>query len=84
MTDTLLQKIEEKVMILVTELEELRKEMHRVRQENSSLKAEKTNHAQKLQGLISLLEAVDVSVEPMHTHEHTYAQNRMEEVAAAM
>lgn len=82
MTDTLLYKIEEKVMVLVTELEEMRKEMHRIKQENTQLKTEKAGYAQKLQGLISLLESVDTVPETLFTHEHSFTQNRMEEVAA--
>lgn len=82
MTENLFLKVEEKVMTLVTELEDLRKEMNRVRQENLQLKADKTNHGQKLQGLISLLEAIDVIHEPRPIHEHVFSHARAEEVAA--
>lgn len=60
MTDNLMQKLEEKVMSLVAELENLRKELNQLRQESFAFKAEKNHHAKKLQGLVSLLDAVDV------------------------
>lgn len=85
MTDTLLQKVEEKVMTLVTELENLRKELQHTRselnhsrQENTALKSEKMNYVEKMQDLMSLLDAVDTDVEVSHSHQD-YA--RMEVVA---
>ena len=62
MTDTLIQTLEEKVMLLLTELEDLRFEVQQLKQENANFKAEKNNYAQKLQGLIALLDSVDVPV----------------------
>jgi regulator of replication initiation timing len=59
MTDNFLQKLEEKVMVLLTELESLRKELSQLRHENASLKTEKINHAKKLQGLVSLLDSLE-------------------------
>jgi regulator of replication initiation timing len=59
MTDNFLQKLEEKVMVLLTELETLRKEMTQLRKDNAALKADKANYANKLQGLISLLESLE-------------------------
>ena len=44
MTDTLIQKLEEKVMMLVTELEDLRFEVQQLKQENSHFKAEKARY----------------------------------------
>lgn len=82
MTENLLQKIEEKVMILVTELEDLRKEMQKVKQENAILKSEKVSYAQKLQGLISLLESIDESSNTVYVNEHSFASNKLEEVVA--
>lgn len=86
MTDSLLQKVEEKVMTLVTELENLRKELQHTRseltharQENSLLKSEKINYIEKMQNLVSLLDAVDADVTPAATHEYA---GRMEVVAA--
>ena len=59
MTENLLQHVEEKVMHLVMELENLRKEIGQLRQENAAMKMEKNNYAQKMQGLISLLDTID-------------------------
>ncbi len=85
MTDSLLQKVEEKVMALVTELENLRKELHHARSdlnhtraENSTLKSEKINYIEKMQDLVSLLDAVD---EAPTAPSNEYA-GRMEVVAA--
>lgn len=70
MTDNLLQKLEEKMMSLLTELETLRNESHRIKQENSALRSEQANHAKKLQGLVSLLDALEGANSPlMNTHE---------------
>ena len=63
MTDNFLHKLEEKVMILLTELEVLRKDYAQLQQENAHLKAEKQNHAKKLQGLISLLDSLEGTTE---------------------
>jgi regulator of replication initiation timing len=63
MTDNFLQKLEEKVMVLLTELEVLRKEHSQLKQENALLKAEKHNHAKKLQGLISLLDSLEATTD---------------------
>ena len=58
MTDTL-QKLEEKIILLLTELEDLRFDVESLAQENDNLKAEKTKYTQKLQSLITLLDTVD-------------------------
>lgn len=65
MTENLLQKLEEKMMTLLTEVEELRKQIKNLNHENSILKLEKekylhekANHERKLQDLISLFDAV--------------------------
>lgn len=58
MTENLLQKLEEKMMVLVTELEDLRKEVDRLRAENVSLRSDRENSANKLQYLVSLIDAV--------------------------
>jgi regulator of replication initiation timing len=59
MTDNLLQKLEEKVITIVTELEGLQKVVIQLRSENSSLKADKENFATKLHNLVSLLDTID-------------------------
>lgn len=61
MTETLLQKLEEKMMVLLTELEESRRELLRLSHENALLKSEKENNARKLADIVSLLEAVGSS-----------------------
>lgn len=71
--ESLLQKLEEKTMMLLTEVEQLRKEnkslkeevaslkheAQRAHHESVSLKVEREGHAKKLQDLISLLDAVN-------------------------
>ncbi len=59
MTDNFLQRLEEKVMVLLTELESLRKELSHLRHENSNLKTDKLNYTKKLQTLLSLLDSLD-------------------------
>ena len=58
MTENLLQKLEEKMMTLLSEVEDLRTEVERLGNENSSLRIERENHARKLQDLISLLDSI--------------------------
>ncbi|MBV8802108.1 MAG: hypothetical protein JO131_03930 [Gammaproteobacteria bacterium] len=82
MTDNFLQKLEEKVMLLLTELEVLRKEHSQLKQENANLKAEKQNHAKKLQGLISLLDSLEATVEDSSNIELELIQGK-EEYASA-
>lgn len=62
MTDTLIQTLEEKVMLLLTELEDLRFEVQQLKQENNQFKTEKAHYTQKLQGLISLLDSSEVEM----------------------
>ena len=68
MTENLFQKLEEKMMVLLSEIEDSRKEIEKSRKEiqrlsdeNKSLINEKENHARKLQDLISLLESVNIN-----------------------
>ncbi len=60
MTENLLQKLEEKMMTLLSEVEDLRKEVNRLNMEGDSLKMERENHGRKLQELIGLLDTVNV------------------------
>lgn len=64
MTENLLYKLEEKVIMLLKELEALRDELNLVKLENSSLKAEKTNSIKKIQELVSLFDAPDLMHQP--------------------
>jgi len=60
MTEMLLQKLEEKMMLLLSEVEDLRKEVIYLRQDGSHLRAEKENHSKKLSDLLGLLDAVNL------------------------
>ncbi len=65
MTDNLLQKLEEKMMTLLAELESLRKETNRLTQENNSLKVEYGNYVKKLQNIVSLMDSLDSAHPPV-------------------
>jgi predicted nuclease with TOPRIM domain len=65
MTETLFQKLEEKMMTLLSELEDKRKELEearneilRIHHETALLNAEKDKNMKKLQDLLSLLDAI--------------------------
>lgn len=58
MTESLLQKLEEKMVMLISEVEDLRKEIQHLNHENSALRNERESHARKLQDLIALLDTV--------------------------
>lgn len=57
-TEGLLQKLEERMMALLAELEKSRQDNQRLAQENYDLKNERENNAKSLNGLISLLDSV--------------------------
>jgi regulator of replication initiation timing len=57
MTENLLQKLEEKTMTILVELEKLRAELKQLKHENFSLKTEKENSTRKLQDLVSVLDS---------------------------
>lgn len=57
MTENLLQKLEEKTMNILTELEKLRNELKLLKQDNFALRSEKENNSRKLQDLMALLDA---------------------------
>jgi FtsZ-binding cell division protein ZapB len=59
MTESLLLKIEERVLLLLAEITNLRQQVNLFRQENISLKAEQAGYSKRLQELLSLLELVD-------------------------
>lgn len=56
MTD-LLQKLEEKVLMLLTELESLRSEVNLLKNKNESLQTEKNSSINKLKELVSLVDS---------------------------
>lgn len=60
MTENLLQKLEERMMMVLSEVEVLRKEVQHLHQENSTLRFEKESNTQKLQGLVSLLDSMNL------------------------
>ena len=64
MTEALLQKLEEKMMLLLGEVEDLRKEVVHLRHETSHMKAERENHTRKLTDLLGLLDAVNATEKP--------------------
>lgn len=63
MTENLLQKLEEKMVTLISEVEDLRKEIQHLNYENAALRAERDNNTQKLQDLISLVDSINVATE---------------------
>ncbi len=67
MTENLLQKLEEKMMLLLTEVEDARHEIQRLSQENSLLKIEKESNYKKLSDLLSLLDTVGTTTEAVVT-----------------
>ncbi len=65
MTEMLMQKLEEKTMNVLTELERLRGELKQLKHENYSLRTEKETNTRKLQDLMSLLDATSFSDAPI-------------------
>lgn len=65
-TENLLQKLEEKMMALLAELERVRQDNQLLSQENTQLKNERENDANSVKGLISLLDSVGSSDGVVH------------------
>lgn len=65
MTESLLHKLEEKMMSVLSEIETLRKEIKFLREENSVLRHDKAKHSQKLEGLVSLLDSLSAIEMPI-------------------
>lgn len=61
MTDNLLQKLEEKMMMVISEVEELRKENQRLNHKNAMLELARENHVKKMQDLIGLIDAIAIT-----------------------
>ena len=58
MTEKLLQQLEEKIVCLLTELEELHEELELLAQENEALKEEKQRYFSKLQNLVGIIDTL--------------------------
>lgn len=56
MTEILWQQLEDRIMILVSELEKTRSELKQVRQDYSALTGAQEHHSRKLQDLLALLD----------------------------
>ena len=69
MTENLLQKLEEKMMTLLSEVEKLRKEVGRLHHENAVFRIERETHTKRLQDFISLLDSVNALDTPL-SHPH--------------
>lgn len=79
----IVDKLEEKVMKVLAELENNRKKLFQLEQENHSLQSEKTNHVKKLQGLASLLDelqAMDHLKPEAHPSSAAVKSNQLETV----
>lgn len=63
MTENLLQKLEEKTIVLLTELEALRREVVQLRKTNALLISDKETYTTKLQDLISILDTIPLAEE---------------------
>ena len=73
----MLQKLEDKVISLVSELEALRskmkilvKETQELKYENQELRSQIENDKEKLKGIVSLLDSLETSITPS-THNFT-------------
>lgn len=64
LTENLLHKLEEKMMLVLTDAESLRQQVQSLQQENNALKQDKDNHARKLQDLVTLLDSVNPQEQP--------------------
>jgi hypothetical protein len=88
-TEVMLKKLEDRIMLLVGELENLRKELQytcheldRSQRENSALKSDKQLYMEKLQKVISLLESVELTEDQSYETTNQYDRERMEPVGA--
>lgn len=77
MTENLLQKLEEKVMMFLSEIETLRGQIQQLNRDNATLKAERDNQRieglkredelkDRLEGLVSLLDSVNTAEAAAH------------------
>lgn len=73
MTDQLFQKLEEKMMALLAELESSRKQIQALQQENFQLKNEHSQHSKKLQSLLEVLDTLQVADVALQVQEEASA-----------
>lgn len=59
MTETLIAKLEEKLILILTELEKLRAETFGLKQENTALRMEREKVEERLKSLMTLFDAVE-------------------------
>lgn len=64
MTENLLQKLEEKIINLLSEMETLRGELKQLKHENNSLKIERASSTDKLKNLLTQLDSL-ISPSPL-------------------
>lgn len=73
MAEHILRKLEERIVVMVSELENVRKELEHANQEITILKAEKRYHREKIETMIALLDVFSETKEScmldfMHEH----------------
>lgn len=61
MTESLLQKLEERIVLLLTEVEDTRKQIQVLTQENTALRIERKSIEDKLSDLDALLNSVNTA-----------------------
>jgi len=71
MTETLFQKLEEKIITLLAELEDSQKALVQLKKENELLKSEKTSSLEKLKNLVTLLDSFDLPGTVSHENQQT-------------
>jgi regulator of replication initiation timing len=59
MTESLIQKIEDKVLLLLAEITNLRQEISHLKSENQELRSDQGNQVNKLKELVSLLDVLE-------------------------
>lgn len=66
MTESLLQKLEERIVLLLTEVEDTRKQIQVLTQENTALRIERKSIEDKLSDLDALLNSVNTADDLMN------------------
>lgn len=68
MTDNLLQKLEERTMMLLAEVETLRNRVLSLTRENSELKTEYNTYTKKVRELVSLVESLEIETDTLRAN----------------